>query len=82
MERPRDSDLTKNLCWVLDLSSGSIEGKKFKGVTPFTVPFSSRYAGLGNWDRFVYLTYTYNYIYDPLLTSAPLFEESNSNLYE
>jgi len=78
-----------NPCYVMDLKDGTVEGKSFKVVTSpdpispkngFYLPST---IGIGSWGRYVcYLNGTYTYVYDPWLTSAPLFEESNSNLYE
>ncbi len=81
----KSSSETINPCYAMDLKDGGVEGNKFKSVTGFAPSISGgSNIGLGYWSRFLYFIKTYTYIYDPLLTSAPLFEESNSdsNLYE
>ncbi len=79
----KSSSETINPCYAMDLKDGGVEGNKFKSVTGFTPSIlGGSDLGLGTWGRFIYVTDNYNYIYDPLLTSAPLFEEPNSNLYE
>ncbi len=81
----RSSSETINPCYVMDLKDSGVEGNKFKSVTGFTPSIlGGSDLGLGTWGRFICFVNDYTYIYDPLLTSAPLFEESNSdsNLYE
>jgi len=74
-----------NKCYTMDFSHGVQTGLQFRQVTPL-IPGEPFYrgdnVGLGCYDRFVFVVQDNNCIYDPLLTSAPLFEESNSNLYE
>jgi len=76
-----------NKCYIMDFSHGVQTGLQFKQVTPLSpgeLFVGGNDVGLGCHDRFVFLVQNNNCIYDPLLTSAPLFEESNSdsNLYE
>lgn len=74
-----------NPCYVMDLKDGGVQGKSFKAVTslqPGKDVYLPGTIGLGSWDRYVCFAWFDTYVYDPWLTSAPLFEESNSNLYE
>ncbi len=76
----KSSSETINPCYAMDLKDGGVEGNKFKSVTGFTPSIlGGSDLGLGTWGRFICVTDNYNYIYDPLLTSAPLFEEPNSD---
>lgn len=71
-----------NKCYIMDFSHGAQTGLQFRQVTPL-IPGEPLYkgedVGLGCNDRFVFFVQNNNCIYDPLLTSAPLFKESNSN---
>jgi len=67
-----------NKCYIMDFSHGAQTGLQFKQVTPLSPgePFyRGEDVGLGCNDRFVFVVHNNNCIYDPLLTSAPLFEE-------